>query len=49
MDEELHMAAADGDVETIQELLADGADPNVKGDMEYTALHFAAEEGILKP
>lgn len=37
-----------GDVEIIELLFTQGADPNKRGSMERTALQYAAEKNILK-
>ncbi len=41
----LHQAAAAGDCKNIEQLLAQGADPNAKSDEGKTALDFARDRG----
>ena len=41
MDPDVLIAARDGRVETLRELLANGADPNASNRIGRTALHFA--------
>ena len=41
----IHKAAAIGDIETVKQHLASGADVNVKGYRGWTPLHMAAGEG----
>jgi ankyrin repeat protein len=43
--ERLHRAAADGDLVTAGELIANGVPLNVFDDIGYTPLHYAAREG----
>jgi ankyrin repeat protein len=45
--EQLHFAAADGDVETVARLLNEGHHPNVFDELGKTPLHYAAERGHL--
>ena len=45
--EELHFAAADGDLERVKQLLQDGRDANAFDDLGKTPLHYAAERGHL--
>src|SRR6266849_1769765 len=40
--EQLHFAAADGDVEKVTRLLNDGHQPNVFDELGKTPLHYAA-------
>jgi len=44
----LHAAAAVQDRETLELLLARGADPNVKQQLDYTPLHGAASRGDIE-
>ncbi len=39
----IHIAATAGDTETVELLLKAGIDPNIKGDMSYTPLHYATD------
>lgn len=41
----LHVAASRGDVEAVTLLLDAGVDPNIRGEMGYTALHYAGMHG----
>nr|XP_029516305.1 BRCA1-associated RING domain protein 1 isoform X1 [Oncorhynchus nerka] len=43
----LHLAAIKGDVETVKELLDQGADPNLKDNAGWTPLHEACNLGHL--
>lgn len=43
-----HAAAATRDVETMRALLARGADPNARQQMDYTPLHGAASRGDIE-
>ena len=45
--EQLHFAAADGDVETVTRLLNEGHQPNVFDELGKTPLHYAADRGHL--
>src|SRR6266404_8755309 len=45
--EQLHFAAADGDMETVTRLLNEGHQPNVFDELGKTPLHYAAERGRL--
>lgn len=45
--EQLHRAAADGDVERVHELLSASYDPNVFDDLDWTPLHYAVEQEHL--
>jgi ankyrin repeat protein len=40
----LHYAAANGDVNEVRRLLAEGADPGTADAVGFTPLHFAAQE-----
>jgi ankyrin repeat protein len=40
----IHYAAANGDVDEVQRLLDDGADPAAPDTAGFTPLHFAAQE-----
>ncbi len=42
---DLHLAAAEGDVNHVKELLKKGANPNAKDELDQTPLHLAAYEG----
>ena len=44
----VHAAAASCDHETMRMLLARGADPNAKQQLDYTALHGAASRGDIE-
>ena len=44
----VHAAAAASDIETMRMLLARGADPNAKQQMDYTPLHGAAGRGDVE-
>jgi len=46
--EQLHFAAADGDIERMTELLALGADPNRFDELGRTPLHHAAAAGNIE-
>ena len=41
----IHIAAMRGDARTVRLLLEAGANPNSRGDMGYTPLHYAFREG----
>jgi ankyrin repeat protein len=45
--EQLHLAAADGDVGRLMELLALGSDPNRFDELGRTPLHYAAAAGNI--
>jgi ankyrin repeat protein len=45
--EQLHFAAADGDLETVMRLLDEGRQANVFDELGKTPLHYAAEHGHL--
>jgi ankyrin repeat protein len=45
--EELHFAAADGDVEKVTRLINEGHQLNVFDELGKTPLHYAAERGHL--
>lgn len=45
--EQLHFAAADGDLERVRELLAAGHDINAFDDLSKTPLHYAVENENL--
>ena len=45
--EELHFAAAGGDLERVKQLLHDGQDANAFDDLGKTPLHYAAERRHL--
>jgi ankyrin repeat protein len=40
----IHYAAANGDTDEVNRLLADGADPGESDNVGFTPLHFAAQE-----
>jgi ankyrin repeat protein len=42
----LHIAAQKGDARTISMLLRAGMDPNLRGDMGNTALHYAKRQDV---
>jgi len=45
---QLHYAALEDDVASVEALLANGADPNVSDRQGMTPLHFAAQDGSLR-
>ena len=46
--EQLHFAAADGDIETVTRLIDEGHELNVFDELGKTPLHYAAERGHLE-
>jgi ankyrin repeat protein len=48
MDQKLLNAAQDGDLDTVNRLLADGADKDTKDNDLQTPLHYAARSGSIK-
>jgi ankyrin repeat protein len=46
-EEELHLAARDGDLTRARMILAGGADPNGFDDLSYTPLHYAVKHDHL--
>jgi len=45
--DELHYAAAQGNIPAVKALLAEGHDPNAFDDIFFTPLHHAADKGHL--
>jgi len=44
---DLHVAAQDGDLTRVRQLLADGRSPNAFDDISMTPLHYAAKGGHI--
>ena len=44
---DLHLAAQDGDLPRVRQLLVDGRSPNAFDEISNTPLHYAAENGHL--
>ena len=44
---DLHLAAQDGDMTRVRQLLADGRSPNAFDEISKTPLHYAAENGHI--